>query len=1293
MKVLAIRGQNLASLEGEFELSLGDGPLSEAGVFAICGPTGAGKSTLLDAMCLALYDTAPRVDGRSRVRIGREACPDPITTTDPRSFLRKGAGAGFAEVDFRGVDERVYRARWEVRRARSRPDGKLQPTTMALSLVGTDERWEGRKTDVKDEIERRLGLSFDQFRRSVLLAQGDFAAFLTADARDRADLLERMTGTSIYGRISIEAHERAARERQALAQQEALREAVELLAPEAREALSDRCDELTLATRQAELGWADAGEALRWHHEREALLREEVAAAEAKSTIEQQLAVWETRRQELEELEAVRPLRPRFVVAEEAGAHLAERALERESADAVAARAIAERDAARGAAEQAQNAFEAQGEAREATRAKVERARALDARIEAAAQTTAQARARAEAVGSREADAAAQAKEVAERAATLAAEASGHARWLEADAAASLLADRSRLEERLDAWVEVVVAQAALEAQRVEARGRLEQAGRADAAAAGRLLGIERTRSELELAWIEARDAAAAEPSEALVSVRERWTQRRTALETLHGVADKAEEAHSAEARHRDKARRAVDAVARAEASGAEASRAAQVEGIRLEELEAQRDRVRAALDLSARRAELVDGDPCPLCGSDDHPYAHEAPALDALLGDADARLREARERHRRAETDAAVAAEDVLRWRARAAEATAEADAWRDALERARADYRATARDLGTDGTAWPEELPEAPEDRRDWGPLFALADAEKSGALLSSDARHGLRRAREEAAERLREIEAAERARRERERAADALRSRWEDATRDEAGARREREAAQRALDVAVHEASGLEKERDRLASERTRLERALDPALSAWWRRRSSARPAARAWASGLELQGASGGALGAWTDRAAAPTAFAAVVRREAGARADRQATLDRVQSAAQELAPATERLEAQLEHLRERLAEATAAHEAALAVEQTLRQERAAVLEGDADAAEARSRAALDSARAAAAQARASLDAAERACAHAEARRAQAGRDLEAAEARAASERAALDAALEAAGLDREAALARLRMDVEEIERWRAELERLDRERAEAEAVHAERARKRLAHEADEPPALDHAAAEARRSEMAREIERLRERLHAERGRLERDDLARERAAELDAKIVEAREAVEVWITLAELIGSASGNKLRVFAQSLTLELLLDHANHQLRDLAPRYALQRVPGEDLALQVVDHEMGDEVRSVESLSGGESFLVALGLALGLASLSSERARVDSLFIDEGFGALDAESLETVLGTLELLRASGRQVGLISHIPTVAERFETRVQVVPAGPARSRVELVHR
>ncbi|MEZ4335528.1 MAG: SbcC/MukB-like Walker B domain-containing protein [Sandaracinaceae bacterium] len=207
------------------------------------------------------------------------------------------------------------------------------------------------------------------------------------------------------------------------------------------------------------------------------------------------------------------------------------------------------------------------------------------------------------------------------------------------------------------------------------------------------------------------------------------------------------------------------------------------------------------------------------------------------------------------------------------------------------------------------------------------------------------------------------------------------------------------------------------------------------------------------------------------------------------------------------------------------------------------------------------------------------------------------------------------------------------------------------------------------------------------------VEETRELLHAARGRLERDDADRAKADALDAEVAEARARVEVWLTLSDLIGSASGNKLRVFAQSLTLELLLEHANHHLATLARRYALQRVPGEDLALQVVDHEMGDEVRAVGSLSGGESFLVALGLALGLASLSSERSRVDSLFIDEGFGALDPESLETVLGTLDTLQAGGRQVGIISHVPIIAERFDTRVHVFPAGPARSAVALVTR
>ncbi|HJL17429.1 MAG TPA: SbcC/MukB-like Walker B domain-containing protein, partial [Sandaracinaceae bacterium LLY-WYZ-13_1] len=313
-------------------------------------------------------------------------------------------------------------------------------------------------------------------------------------------------------------------------------------------------------------------------------------------------------------------------------------------------------------------------------------------------------------------------------------------------------------------------------------------------------------------------------------------------------------------------------------------------------------------------------------------------------------------------------------------------------------------------------------------------------------------------------------------------------------------------------------------------------------------------------------------------------------------------------------------------------------------------------------------------------------------------------DVEAAERRRRAEEAAkearaegdgatarLAAALERAGLTEAEARERLAVPRSEVDGWRGELQRLDRSRSELAAVCAERARKRQLHEETDPPRVGPDEAERAMGAAERRAVETRELLLAQRSRLEQDTRLREEAGRIRKAIAAQRERLAVWETLSDLIGSGNGHKLRVFAQSLTLELLLEHANHHLRDLAPRYALSRVPGEDLSLQVVDHDMGDEVRAVGSLSGGESFLVALGLALGLASLSSQQARVDSLFIDEGFGALDPASLEMVLSTLDALQATGRQVGLISHVTTVAERFDTRVQVVPAGPARSRVELV--
>ena len=178
-------------------------------------------------------------------------------------------------------------------------------------------------------------------------------------------------------------------------------------------------------------------------------------------------------------------------------------------------------------------------------------------------------------------------------------------------------------------------------------------------------------------------------------------------------------------------------------------------------------------------------------------------------------------------------------------------------------------------------------------------------------------------------------------------------------------------------------------------------------------------------------------------------------------------------------------------------------------------------------------------------------------------------------------------------------------------------------------------------------------------------------------------------AQIDAQAMIERR----WASLNELIGSADGKKFRNYAQQFTLEVLLGYANAHLTHLARRYQLERINNPNspsLGLMVRDQDMGGELRSVHSLSGGESFLVSLALALGLASLSSNRVRVESLFIDEGFGSLDTETLRVAMDALDGLQAMGRKVGVISHVQEMTERIATRILVQPGAGGKSVVSV---
>jgi exonuclease SbcC len=201
-----------------------------------------------------------------------------------------------------------------------------------------------------------------------------------------------------------------------------------------------------------------------------------------------------------------------------------------------------------------------------------------------------------------------------------------------------------------------------------------------------------------------------------------------------------------------------------------------------------------------------------------------------------------------------------------------------------------------------------------------------------------------------------------------------------------------------------------------------------------------------------------------------------------------------------------------------------------------------------------------------------------------------------------------------------------------------------------------------------------------------------EKLHNVDAQIRRDSDSQTQATQVRESLVGVQDRARLSGSLAALIGSSDGARFRDFAQSLTFETLVVLANRHLMELHPRFELKRTHGRDLALQVIDHDMADEVRGVHSLSGGERFLVSLALALGLASMSSaEGVKVESLFIDEGFGALDSQSLNLAIAALERLHATGRQIGIISHLDVLQERAGVQIQVTPERAGRSRVEVV--
>ncbi|MEO8702230.1 MAG: AAA family ATPase [Kofleriaceae bacterium] len=1133
MRILAIRGCNLASLAGEFELDLARAPFCDAGVFAIVGNTGAGKSTLLDALCVALFDRTPRLTNHSRVIVGRgDDDPGALGAQDARTLLRRGASAGYAEVDFESGDARRYRARWSVRRARNQTDGTLQDQQLTLTAIDGDvnERLGGTKTETLKAIVARLGLSFDQFRRSALLAQGEFAAFLRADGKDRSELLERMTGTEIYSRLSVAAHLRATLAEQRFREGRAAAYAIPVLDDESRiEAIAELAiAEVGKLAARARLATAEATE--RWRTEAQARAAARRAAETEHAAANHAVDTAMADRQEL----ALRQRADRLRAPWEAVARI-ERALAVLQGDVAGAeRAVAEASERRAVTSEQRGVI---GELHVPIRAARIAARLVERPVSEGAR----------------ADAAV----IAEARAALV-----DAVWLgERPGIAAEIGTSSELDARF-----------AQHAATGDVIGSIDRAlaghesTRAAHTATRTLVAGEHAAMIAKLADAQAKVARYQQRRGlTLEAARRNEDEARTRLLEVERLVAIAAGARSAVRAGVELERQLaeIDSATVADAGHRrEAETARAIAGALRDDRARVVDELRRAAGYEHARAELREGEACPLCGALEHPWRDRG-ALHGMIEGAQTSFVEVTlQLDTLAATLAAIAAREQQRLR-EAARLTS---------------HRATAAASAAGATAiWRDHLAALGELVFEHDP--ASPDAERLAADREAAAKQRLEQARDTR----RQTEASAKAAAEAQAEVQLVQT-----TVDQLAAR---------LAEAARALADLEATAERLRGERAgRVERLAELATSC-------------------------NAAIATWLGR---PHDFA-------------------------QARPAIAELAVEWRTRGERVAGAEAALAAALAAsDRELRQCERVVVEHGAVLAAAAGR-----------------------------------RDVlirELAEATAVLEAARLES-----GFDREELWRLLASDGgSRIAELVEQLGALDREVERTRAIVQERVLSVEHHAAVEPARADLAPVAELAAAVAvadHEAARLAAMITA-------DSDARERRTAALAQLADGEAHANVDRILGEVIGSHDGKLFRSFAQSLTLDGLLAVANAHLEELAPRYQLERVPRHDLELQVIDRDLGSEVRSVQSLSGGESFLVSLALALGLSSMSAHDVRVRTLLIDEGFGTLDPATLDGALSVLDALQATGRQVGVISHVPALVERVGAHVRVVQRGGGRSEV-----